>query len=263
MSLITKVIYGLVRRGGYDVVRYFGEQPGADPFIDMRRLLDGQTEPLVLDVGANVGQSVDRFRQAFPTCSVHSFEPSPSTYEKLRAHCENLARVRTWNLGVGAANATLTFQENEFSAMSSFLMPGETGWGRVVRSTEVPVITLDSFAKDQNIDFIHVLKSDTQGYDFEVFKGAKQLMAANCIGLIYYEVIFSEQYKHLPSFHDVFGYLLEQDFALVTFYDMFFQKGLVSWTDALFVNREFYRRMIKRGQRPDIVSRRLSGHARV
>src|SRR5687768_11964837 len=38
---------------------------------------------MVLDVGANVGQSASEFADAFPQATVHSFEPVASTYARL------------------------------------------------------------------------------------------------------------------------------------------------------------------------------------
>ncbi len=259
-TIKTKIRH-LVRRTGYDIVR-FGEGHddaapsfevqrsskiqkedgiGADPFLDMQRFLKNQNAPVIFDVGANVGQSVDRFLRLFPESAIHSFEPSPTTYEKLQSHCSPFPNVKAWNYGVGREEAVLPFQENDNSDMSSFLSPSEFSWGKIIKTTDVPVITLDSFSKKQGIDFIHILKSDAQGYDFEVFKGAEGLMKENRIGLIYFEFIFSDMYKNLPRFHDVFRYLTENNFDLVAFYDSHFQNELVSWTDALFINKEYNR----------------------
>jgi len=124
-------------------------------------------------------------------------------------------------------------------------------WGKVGKSTSVDVTTLDSFARSHGIDFIHILKSDTQGFDFEVFKGASHLMEEDRIALIYFEFIFSDMYENLPSFHDVFRYLCERDYSLVTFYELYFQEELVSWTDALFINREFNRRRVEQRNAAD------------
>jgi len=223
MIKIKTAIRRIVRNCGLDIVRYHGEQQvGVDPFADMHRFLEGNRRPVILDVGGNVGQSVEKFKTRFADSIIHSFEPSPLTFEKLKANCGKYTVVNTWNLGVGSSNTTLAFQENEHSVMSSFLSPSEFSYGNIVRTTSVKVTTLDTFARDHNIDFIHILKSDTQGYDYEVFKGASGLMEENRIALVYFEFIFSDMYKDLPSFHDVFRYLSERNFSLVTFYESHF-----------------------------------------
>lgn len=241
MRSLKKTLQRLVRSTGFDVVRLRKDnvEIGIDPLADMRRFLADQPELLILDVGANVGQSVERFMREFPGASIHSFEPSPTTYQKLQENCKGLRSVKTWNCGVGSKEATLAFQENKHPDMSSFLAPGTASWGEIVKSTEVRVITLDAFAEEQGLDFIHVLKSDTQGYDFEVFKGASRLMDENRIALVYFEFIFSDMYQNLPPFDEVFRYLTGKGFDLVTFYEAHFQDEVVGWTDCLFINREF------------------------
>lgn len=84
--------------------------------------------------------------------------------------------------------------------MSSFLPPGEFSWGKVVKYTDVRVVSLDSFARDHNIDFVHVVKSDAQGFDFEVLKGASDLMDENRIALVYFELIFSGHVREFACF---------------------------------------------------------------
>jgi FkbM family methyltransferase len=237
---LKTAVRALANRCGFDIVRLRHDALGLNPLADMQRFLAHHDAPLICDVGANYGQSVRAFKQAFPRSTIHSFEPSPTTFQALSRNCRELTGVSPWNCGVGSSNATLTFHENENPDMSSFLTPGATCWGKVVRSTDVPVVTLDSFAATHGIEFVHLLKSDTQGYDFEVFKGAAELMRQNRIGMIYFEFIFSDMYASLPRFDEVFRFLIDRRFALVSFYDFHFQNDLASWTDALFINSDFH-----------------------
>ncbi len=245
MENMKGLIRDILRKIGYDVVRYSPGEFGQDPFQDMSFFLKGIQNPVIFDVGANIGQSVDEFKKVFPNSLINSFEPSPSTYEKLSEHCKDLDGVKTWNYGVGSRHATLPFIENNISYMRSFLTPSEFCTGQVEKTTNVKVLTLDSVAKEQNIEFVHILKSDTQGYDLEVFKGAEGLMKENKIGLIYFEFIFSNMYQELPSFPEVFRFLLEHNFSLVNFYQSHFQQDLISWTDVMFINVEYNYQRVK------------------
>jgi FkbM family methyltransferase len=245
MKTIKQSIRDLIRKIGYDVSRYNPKELGRDPFRDMKFFLNSLNCPVIFDVGANIGQSVDSFRQTFPDSLIHSFEPSPGTYSKLREHCNGLNGVKTWNCGIGSSQAILPFLENDNSDMSSFLAPGKLCWGKQDRTTDVKVLTLDEFAREQDVKSVHILKSDTQGYELEVFKGAEGLMKENRIGLIYFEYIFSEMYKDLPSFDEVFRFLLEHNFALVSFYQPHFQQDILSWTDVMFINVEYNRQRIE------------------
>lgn len=237
-------IRSILRKLGFDIIRFNPkprlnsavDQTGRDPLNDMAGFLKSDA-PVIFDVGANVGQSIRKFRTRFPDSKIHSYEPSPATFATLGQHTQGFENLRLWNHAIGSASGHLSFLENEHSDMSSFLPLSNFGWGSVVKESLVEVKTIDQFCAEQNIDRIDILKSDIQGYDFEVFKGAEQHMRAGKVGLIYFEIIFSDMYKNLPLFGEVCDFLLSKDFLLVSFYECFYQHRLASWTDALFVHK--------------------------
>lgn len=224
---------------GVDIALRPPDQPSRDAFEDMDRFTKHINQPVIFDVGANIGQTVEKIKTHFPRGRVHSFEPSPSTFAILQKNCGQFQDVSLWNYGVGASNGILPFYENTQSDMSSFLKITEMGWGQARQTTNVEVVTIDEFCVKNDVDEIHILKSDTQGFDFEVVKGASGMMAQNKIKLIYLEVIFSAMYRDLPGFDQVFRFLVERNFSLVTFYGFHYQRFKASWTDALFINNEF------------------------
>ena len=239
-NVLGRTAQKIFRKLGYQFRKY--PPFGSIPIKDMKFFLANQKNPLILDIGANKGQSADAFLNFFPDATIHSFEPSPSTFQELKENCKDKKKVQAWNYGIGATQSKQLFLENTHSEMSSFLAPGESSWGNIERKTEVEVITLDSFTTKHNIDFVHALKTDTQGYDFEVLKGATNLMKDNKIALVFMEVIFSDMYKGQPAFNEIFQFLIDHNFSLVTFYDQSYQSDLLSWTDALFINNEFNKR---------------------
>jgi FkbM family methyltransferase len=214
---------------------------GESALADMKRFVGSNLRPLILDVGANTGQTVKRFRKVFPSSVIHSFEPSRRIFDQLKGNVADKQEVFAWNAALGASAGKQTFLENTHSDMSSFLELSKTGWGKIEQKSSVDVWTVDQFLEEHKIEFVDILKSDTQGYDFEVFKGAERTMRRNRIGLLYFEFIFSDMYKGLPRFDEVFGHLSDRGFLLVSIYDIIHQNNLASWTDALFVNQEFYR----------------------
>lgn len=239
MRQVKRTIQKLVRSFGYDLTRFVPDLPGRDPYADMRRLSDPSVAPVIFDVGANLGQSVRKFKDAFPKCTIHSFEPSPRTFLTLRENVKFLGDLHLWNCALASTVGELILFENCYSDMSSLLKPGEFAWGEVETETIVEVQTVDSICALANVERIDILKSDTQGYELEVFKGAARMMAENRIGLIFAEVMFREIYEGMPSFDQLYGYLTARNFALVSFYQFHFQRGMVSWTDALFINEQY------------------------
>jgi FkbM family methyltransferase len=238
LSTLNQKIRRIMNRFGCDIIRL--NEIGHDPLTDFR-LFFHNDQPLIFDVGANVGQTVSKLHTTFPRCKIHSFEPSPTTFATLKQEVSQLNNVYLHNCALGAASGQQTFLENNNSDMSSFLLLGKFGWGEIIQETVVEVNTVDTVCDQYDIQKIDLLKSDTQGFDFEVFKGAEQSICANKIGLIYFEVIFSDMYKGLPSFGTIYDYLIERNFSLVSFYKFYYQEQLASWTDVLFVHKSYLR----------------------
>ena len=57
------------------LTHFDNEGLGKDPLCDMARRVQG-SDLVIFDVGANVGQSIERFKKYFPDAAMYSFEPS-------------------------------------------------------------------------------------------------------------------------------------------------------------------------------------------
>jgi len=212
---------------------------GQDPFLNMQSLAQQKQPPIIFDVGANLGQSIFQFRYVFPASQIHAFEPGRRTFAELSKKTSDLSNLFLNNVGLGSEVGKLKFIENSSSEMSSFLEPGEDCWGAVAARVDVPLDTVDSYCGKNKIKAIDILKIDTQGFDFEVIKGATTLLSENRVHLIFTEVIFSEIYKGIPRFDELFGFLADRGFSLVSFYEMYYRRERLSWTDALFINPQY------------------------
>jgi FkbM family methyltransferase len=209
--------------------------PGGDAFKDMHRIVTA-SKPVLFDVGANIGQTVQKFRQQFQQSTIHSFEPSPTTFQTLQERTRGIPNLHLTNAGLGARSGITTFVENENVDMSSFLEPGQECWGSIKRRTELRLDTIDEYCARVDVKHIDVLKSDTQGFELEILRGASGMIERRRIHLIYLEIIFSAMYKGLPGADEIFKFLFERGFRVVSFYEMHHRNGLLSWTDVLFVD---------------------------
>lgn len=223
-------------RLGYDISPHDPEQLGQSPYADIRRLLGDRRDLMIFDVGANVGQSADRFQYEFPDARIHSFEPNQTAYRELTKKVGNNEKIKAWNLALGATSERKPFFENDNSNMSSFLELGEAGWGRIQNIPTLEISTVDRFVDENSIRSIDLFKTDTQGYDLEVLRGAAQTLTRSQIALVLMEINFSALYKNLPSVSEIFSYMSDHDMHLVTFYKFFYRRGQIAWTDALFAN---------------------------
>src|SRR3954462_11541859 len=109
---------------------------GVDAFRDMH-YLSAVPDPVIFDVGANVGQSVERFRKYFPRPVIHSFEPGRATFEQLTRATAGVPGLHRNNFALASQPGSRTFIENERTDMSSLLEPGSDCWGEIQRTYEV------------------------------------------------------------------------------------------------------------------------------
>jgi FkbM family methyltransferase len=232
LRLIRKAAKQLLRRAGIDI-RFIPEL-GFDAYEDMRKLA-ATDRPVVFDVGANRGQTIEHFRGVFAHPVIHAFEPGLETFSELQRSRAGIPDVHLNNVALGARAESRTFIQNQFDNMSSFLEPSVDAWGEVKDRYPVEVTTVDDYCAAHGIARIDILKSDTQGFDLEVLKGAQRMIEQRAIRLIFMEITFSDMYKGLPRLDEIYAFLADRRFALVSFYDFYYQHDRAGWTDALFV----------------------------
>lgn len=229
-------IKSAIRKLGLDVRR---TGLGQDPFEDIARFIGSQ--PVIFDVGANRGQTIDEVSRRFPGCTIHAFEPGQAAFASLsKTHRRD--RVRLNNVALGAAPARREFFEHSASDMSSFLELGQDARnhiaGDVSSKLEVEIQTVDRYCFENGIDRIDLLKSDTQGFDLEVLKGAQRMLREGHVQMIYLEITFAKLYEQLPRPDDVYRFIVDHGFDLVSFYKFWHLNDRAGWTDALFVERD-------------------------
>lgn len=136
------------------------------------------------------------------------------------------------NLAVGDTPGTLQLLENRNADMSSLLKPGKAAWGEIIRETPVEVTTVDLFLQRHLIKRVDVLKTDTQGHDLAVLRGAEATISD--VRVVLAEITFVAMYEGAPRFDRLLSHMLDRDFQLAGLY-VTHQNGQAAWADALFV----------------------------
>lgn len=148
-------------------------------------------KPVIIDIGAHTGESVDFFSKIFPHAEIYSVEPDPKSYQKLVKNVSS--NVRTYNVAVGSSNKTLSFYQYDKPHLNS-LYPinkdslDSLGYAESCEENKIDVscITLDTLVKklDLNNVEIDLLKIDVQGAELDIFSsGQKALTNINNITL--------------------------------------------------------------------------------
>lgn len=209
-----------------------------NPFFAAMSKIDSENV-ILIDIGANRGQTIDKMKNIFPDSTVFAFEPSKKCFSYLNKIYKDLKDVILVNAAAGFQSGSLEFNEYSWDAMNS-LLKRAYGSAEIVDTYKVEVISIDCFSKENDLPHINFLKTDTEGYELQVLKGATQMLKDNKIQFILVEVFFNENYINQDSFGDIYNFLITNSFNLVRFYDMVTtEEGIASKTDALFYNSNF------------------------
>jgi len=165
---------------------------GFDVFADIKRLSQAWKYPIEVffDVGANNGQTTSRARYHFGSCRIIAFEPHPETFGHLTKNATKIPNVELLNLALGSEVGKRVMFEYDNSVINS-LLPDAQYTVRfdkdANRKISVDCTTIDMVCSEARITKIDVLKIDTEGFDFEVLKGATSMLAQQAIKFIFFE----------------------------------------------------------------------------
>ena len=132
-------------------------------------LLDSGGSPLIIDIGANIGQFGWAARLWIPHCRLVSVEPDPATFERLSVNIRPGPSVTLIEAAVGDAPGSKPLYRHPLSILSS-LAPFGDGYSRF-NVVPVSVLRLDDILASESSP-IDLLKVDVEGYEGEVMLGA-------------------------------------------------------------------------------------------
>ena len=219
----------------FNVKIYSTRAHGREDVCDMANV--GQSIRTVFDVGANIGQSVEKFRSAFPESTIYSFEPVGHIYERLKQKYENDKRVNTFNLALGGDERTAKIYITPHETACSIIEPVSYD-----RFEEICVTTLDKFCAGHDVSSIDLLKVDTEGFDLEVLRGGAELLSSGRVGLVLVELGFDPNDGRHVLFDDIRNFLIKRDFSLYGIYDQQLEwsgERRLRYANACFIKRSW------------------------
>jgi len=182
----------------------------------------GLSKPVICDVGANIGQSIEKFITYWPEASIHSFEANPGVFSQLSANYAHHNNIQLNPIALSDSIGELSFYATRVTETSSLLPPTQE---MINLSSEkkydyekirVPSETLDHYCDSQGIQHIDLLKIDVQGAEMSVLKGAKSLLKNDAVSSIYIETTFADCYENQSQLTDILIYLKQvwEEFVL-------------------------------------------------
>lgn len=236
-SMLKRALKTTIRKLGYDLQRTSPNiRFGVDIHRDTHFLLSGKAN-VIIDAGANIGQSISIYKKLFPESSVYAFEPDETAFQKARLTGAQYESVVVNKIALGDFVGETAFYEYEQSAMSSLLRPGPNCSSTPRKETKVEITTLDAYCRSQEIKTIDVLKIDTQGTGDRVLRGAEGMLTENRIRIVRSELSFQGQYEgHFDPLESI-SWMQDRGYRLVSFYDQHHRNNALSYLNVLFRRR--------------------------
>ena len=215
--------------------------------------LKASGDPLIIDGGANLGQTSARYLERLPQARIHAFEPFPESFARLRERFQAEPGVTCHALGLDSESGRKTFYLNQHHGTHS-LLPRPAGGKRYfmegagpMGETELDFVSLDAFAPGflASGEAIDLLKLDIQGGELRALKGARSLLSSGRIKMVYAEVQFVALYQDAPLYHEVAAFLAGLGYGLLDLFNMErAADGQLRFADGLFLSPEARRMLL-------------------
>ena len=189
---------------------------------DIYKIKIQKAKTTIFDVGANRGQSIERFIKILNDPIIHAFEPNIEEYKYLIEKFTSNKNIHLNNIGVSEKSETIELNVTVNSGNSSFYKINKnTDWIKIrskqfntdqdkfVKNIQkADCKTLDEYCSKNKIEEINLLKIDTQGYEDKVLSGASNLIKNKKIEFIELEIMLDNVYEKTMSFYEVEKQLL-------------------------------------------------------
>ena len=193
---------------------------------------------IFIDVGAHEGETSNLFSKYLNIKKIYCFEPSSINYKNLKKKILKKENIFLFNFGLGEKDGERDFNQLEESSSSTLVELNQKSKYFIKKkkilnlfikknfkifSQSVNIMKLKNFIDNNSIEYIDILKIDTEGYEMKVIKGAEDKIKN--IDYIYFEHHFDDMLKKNYTLTDVHNYLVKNGFEKKLKIKMFFRKS--------------------------------------
>jgi FkbM family methyltransferase len=173
--------------------------------------------PIIVEAGAHIGRDTRKMNIAWPTSTIHAFEPVPELFAILSHNVLPNSNIFCYPLALSNITGitTLFMSSGRSTATSSLLEPTKQfrKSDTIFTPIEIQTTTLDDWAQKYYINRVDCLWLDMQGAELLVLKASPTLLKT--VSVIYTEVNFIQRYKGMPLYPEIKQWLIEQGFTIV------------------------------------------------
>lgn len=188
-----------------------GKACDAVPWLDrIQPLID--EESIVFDVGANMGVVCHWFAER--SHHVYAFEPHPENVSTLQSQMKlrNSSNISLHQYALGREETQMQLHVKGFHGHHSL---GDVDNSPTVDKILVDVRTMDSVFEELNLNRIHFLKIDVEGFESDVLTGASSLLADKKIDYILFELQETLLQSIERTSQEVFDILFESGYQII------------------------------------------------
>jgi FkbM family methyltransferase len=209
---------------------------GTEPVFDLARLIELEKDLVVFDVGANIGNLTNEFHQTFPNAVIHCFEPFEKTFEQLLRNTDGKLRIHKNRVACGSrvGQIKVPVRPENYSGLNSLVQKNHSLFD-YQQMQDVDVITVDNYCTQKFINKIDILKTDTEGFDMEVLRGAEGMLNAGKVDFVLSECEFDRVTPEIHTdFFELHSFLQRKGFRLLVNYSEGTSLKGIQWASALF-----------------------------
>lgn len=178
-------------------------------------------DSVIIEAGAHNGRDTVQMAKIWPKATIYAFEPHPKYFQILKNSIFDFDNVHCFEIAlsnvVGRAKFYISDEELH-SGSSSLLLPRLEILNRywpAMRFADkdrvfVNTVTLDVWAKENQVKNIDFMWLDMQGAELMILKASPQIMKT--VKFIYTEVSFIGGYESSPFYSEVCEWFKDQGF---------------------------------------------------
>ncbi len=178
--------------------------------------------PVIIDLGANVGDSIIYFKWLYPESTIYAFEPNPGAFEILKKNVEvnHFQKIFLNNRAVGRENSVIKFYDDSSGAFNittinrEFLVAALKALGKTgnkISEVNVPFEKMSENLEIQKLKRIDLLKMDIEGSELAVLEDIQTIFPK--IDRIILEYHLVEGMKD-NSFDQIYNLLSRNNFKI-------------------------------------------------
>lgn len=131
---------------------------------------------IILDLGANFGESALAFHLRYPDARIYAIEPAPASYERLARLAETVPEITPVQAALATESGTIDMYTFKQYAMRNATQPRDGYDSKVT----VPAMTFAALLDQYHITVVDILKFDIEGGE-DALCNTPSLMRVQCL----------------------------------------------------------------------------------